>query len=87
MFDKSKMMILVTGTTIEPHAQNWKECERTWIPELRKLGYNVKVAIGNPKMNKYVKEMGDIVYFSAADTKMGLFDKSIKLPCKFSTNA
>ncbi len=47
MFDRSKIMILVTGTTIEPYAQNWKECEATWIPELRKLGYNVMVAIGN----------------------------------------
>jgi hypothetical protein len=83
MFDRSKIMILVTGTTIEPYAQNWKECESTWIPELRKLGYNVKVAIGNPKMNKYVKEMGDIVYFAAEDTKMGLFDKSIRLPCRW----
>jgi len=83
MFDRSKIMILVTGTTIAPWDQNWKECESTWIPELRKLGYNVKVAIGNPKMNKYVKEMGDIVYFAAEDTKMGLFDKSNRLPCRW----
>ena len=83
MFDRSKIMILVTGTTIAPWDQNWKECEATWIPELRKLGYNVKVAIGNPKMNKYVKEMDNIVYFAAEDTKMGLFDKSIRLPCRW----
>ena len=83
MFDRSKIMILVTGTTIEPYAQNWKECNTTWIPELRKLGYTVKIAIGNPKMNKYVKEMGDTVYFAAEDTKMGLFDKSIRLPCRW----
>jgi hypothetical protein len=83
MFDRNKIMILVTGTTIAPWDQNWKECEATWIPELRKLGYNVKVAIGNPTMNKYVKEMDNIVYFAAEDTKRGLFDKSIRLPCRW----
>ena len=83
MFDRSKIMILVTGTTIAPWDQNWKECESTWIPELRKLGYNVKVAIGDPTLDNYVKEVDDIVYFAAEDTKMGLFDKSIKLPCKW----
>jgi hypothetical protein len=83
MFDRSKIMILVTGTTIAPWDQNWKECEATWIPELRKLGYNVKVAIGSPNMNRYVKEMGNIVYFAAEDTKRGLFDKSIRLPCRW----
>ena len=35
MFDKSKLIILVTGTTIEPWAQNWKECNSTWIPEIK----------------------------------------------------
>jgi len=69
MFDRSKMIILVTGTTIQPYDKNWKECESTWMPELRKLGYTVKVAIGNPKMNKYVKEVNNIVYFAAEDTK------------------
>ena len=43
MFDKSKLIILVTGTTIEPWAQNWKECKSTWIPEIKKLGYNYNV--------------------------------------------
>jgi hypothetical protein len=83
MFDKSKMVILVTGTTIEPYAQNWKECERTWIPELRKLGYNVMIAFGNPKLNTYYKIVGDKIYFAAEDTKRGLFDKSIRLPCRW----
>lgn len=83
MFDKSKLIILVTGTTIQPYDKNWKECESTWMPELRNLGYTVKVAIGNPKMNKYVKEVNNIVYFAAEDTKRGLFDKSIRLPCRW----
>jgi hypothetical protein len=83
MFDKSKMMILVTGTTIEPWAQNWKECESTWIPELRKLGYNVKVAIGNPDLKTEWKIDGDMIWFKAEDTKMGLYDKSIRLPIKW----
>jgi len=82
---KSKMIILVTGTTIEPHANNWRECEHTWIPELRKLGYNVMVSIGNPDLEDYYKIDGNIIWFKAQDTKRGLYDKSIKLPIKWIT--
>ena len=80
MFDKSKLIILVTGTTIEPWAQNWKECESTWIPEIKKLGYNVMVAIGNPDLETEWKIDGDMIWFKAEDTKRGLYDKSIRLP-------
>jgi hypothetical protein len=83
MFDKSKLIILVTGTTIEPWAQNWKECYNTWIPELKKLGYNVMPAIGNPNLENWFEIDNDIIWFKAEDTKLGLFDKSIKLPCKW----
>ena len=81
--DKSKLIILVTGTTIEPWDQNWKECEATWIPELRKLGYNVMVAIGNPDLETDYSISDNIIYFKADDTKRGLFDKSIRLPIKW----
>jgi hypothetical protein len=83
MFDKSKLMIMVTGTTIEPWDQNWKECESTWIPELRKLGYIVMVAIGNPNLETEWKIDGDMIWFKAEDTKRGLYDKSIRLPIKW----
>jgi hypothetical protein len=81
--DKSKLIILVTGTTIEPWDKNWKECEATWIPELRKLGYNVMVAIGNPDLDTDYSISGNIITFKADDTKKGLFDKSIRLPIKW----
>lgn len=83
MFDINNIIILVTGTTIEPYAQNWKECERTWIPELRKMGYKVMVALGNPDLETYYKIDGDIIWFKALDTKYGLYDKSIRLPIKW----
>ena len=76
-------MIMVTGTTIEPWDQNWKECESTWIPELRKLGYTVMVAIGNPNLETEWKIDGDMIWFKAEDTKRGLYDKSIRLPIKW----
>ena len=81
--DKSKLIILVTGTTIEPWDQNWKECENTWIPELRNLGYNVMVAIGNPDLDTDYCVSNNIIYFKADDTTRGLFDKSIRLPIKW----
>ena len=86
MLDKSKLIILVTGTNIKPYDKNWKECERTWIPELRKLGFNVMVAIGIPTISNYYLIDGDKIYFKAEDTKDGLVDKSIKLPIKWILN-
>ncbi len=82
-FTRDKIIILVTGTTIEPWCNNWKECENTWIPELRKLGYTVMVSIGDPNLENYYKIDGDIIYFKAEDTKVGLYDKSIRLPIKW----
>lgn len=81
--DRSKIVILVTGTTIEPYANNWRECATTWIPELRKLGYKVMVAIGNPDLESWYKIDGDFIYFKAADTKRGLLDKSIRMPAQW----
>jgi hypothetical protein len=83
MFDVSNIIILVTGTTIEPYAENWRECERTWIPELRKIGYKVMIALGNPDLETYYKIEGDTIWFKAEDTKEGLYDKSIRLPIKW----
>ena len=81
--DRSKIIILVTGTTIQPYDSNWKECEATWIPELRKLGYDVMVAIGNSDLETEWKIDGDMIWFKAEDTKRGLYDKSIRLPIKW----
>jgi hypothetical protein len=81
--NKDKIMIMVTGTMISPYDENWKECYRTWIPELKKLGYNVLVAIGKPDLETQWKLDGDFIYFKAEDTKMGLYDKSIRLPIKW----
>ena len=83
MFDIGNIIILVTGTTIEPYSENWKECESTWIPELRKMGYKVMVTLGNPDLETYYKIDGDIIWFKAEDTKYGLYDKSIRLPIKW----
>ena len=83
MFDKSKLIILVTGTNTKPYDKNWKECESTWIPELRKLGYSVKIAIGIPSLTNYYMVDGDIIYFRADDGKDGLVDKSVQLPIKW----
>jgi hypothetical protein len=83
MFDKSKLIILITGTNIEPYDKNWKECESTWIPELRKMGYTVKVAIGVSDLTNYYMVDGDIIYFRADESKDGLFDKSVHLPIKW----
>lgn len=83
MFDKSKLIILVCGTNIKPHDSNWRECERTWIPKLRELGYNVMVSIGLPSLNNYFLVDGNIIYFKADDEKFGLVDKRLNLPFRW----
>jgi hypothetical protein len=80
ILEKENIIILVTGTNTKPYDSNWKECEKTWIPELRKLGYNIRIAIGNPKLKDYYAIKDNIIYFRADDSKLGLYDKSIRIP-------
>jgi len=81
--DKNKVIILVTGTNNYPSSLNWKECENTWVPMLRELGYTVKIAFGDPNLENYYSDEGDYIKFKTSDGKDGLLDKSIKLPIKW----
>jgi len=88
-----RVVVMVTGSNVEPHDKNWKECERTWVPKLRELGYKVIIAVGNPDVgfvktdeqkNNYFKFISEnIIQFNTFDNKFGTFDKSIKLPIKW----
>ncbi len=82
---RKRIVIMVTGTNIEPYDKNWKECYNTWIPELKKLGYNVLVALGNPNIENYfeLSEDKQIIYFKTSEYKDGLFFKSIYFPVKW----
>ena len=86
---------MVTGSHNEP--SNQKECEKTWIPLLRNMGFRVIVALGDTEcddeiltfddFNNYYKFIDkDTIQFRTFDSKMGLFDKSIKLPAKWILN-
>ena len=46
-----KVVIMVTGSYAKP--DNHKECEKTWIPLLRKMGFKVLIALGNKEVQKY----------------------------------
>jgi hypothetical protein len=85
-FDKSKLIILVCGTNNSPHDANWKECERTWVPELKSMGYKVMTSFGLPSLNNYYLIDGDRIYFKTSDEKFGLVDKRIKLPIRWILN-
>ena len=50
---ENNIIILVTGCKTEPWNSNWKECERTWVPLLREIGYDVKIAFGDPTIKDY----------------------------------
>ena len=88
-----KVVIMVTGCHAQP--DNHKECERTWVPLLRKMGFRVIIAFGNPKLdevgvmspedfdNYYTFTDENTIQFNTFDSKDGLFDKSIKLPSKW----
>lgn len=90
---QQRVVIMVTGTTIDPFNKNLKECERTWMPLLRKMGYKVLSVIGNPEIThkktehqlknyfNFVNE--NTIQFQTFDNKVGIFDKSIYLPAKW----
>lgn len=90
---QQRVVIMVTGTTIEPWSSNLKESERTWIPLLRKMGYKVISVIGNPQItHKKSQQQLDnwfsfidenTIKFETFDNKVGIFDKSIYLPAKW----
>jgi|SRR6056300_40922 len=91
-----KVVIMVTGSHGKP--DNHKECERTWIPKLREMGFKVLVALGNTEVQKFgVLTPNDFenyyefinkntIQFRTFDSKWGLFDKSIKLPAQWVLN-
>ena len=81
--DRSKIIILVTGTMNSPWDSNWKECASTWVPLVRKLGYDVKIAIGDPSIPDFFLDEGEIIKFKACDSKLGLVDKSVTFPIRW----
>ena len=55
-----KVIILVTGSKeLEPWNSNWKECERTWVPLLRELGYDIKISFGDSNIEDYFLDEGN----------------------------
>jgi len=84
--DKSEIIILVTGSSNHPWDLNYKECQNTWIPLIQKLGYNVKIALGDINIDNYFIDNGDIIKFKTQDSKIGLVDKSVILPLKWIIN-
>lgn len=82
MIDRSKIIILVTGTIKDPWDKNWKECSSTWIPLLRQLGYCIKVVLGDLEVDNFSDD-GDIIRFHACDSKRGLVDKSVVYPMRW----
>jgi hypothetical protein len=82
--DKNKVIILVTGfKELEPWNENWKECERTWVPLVRELGYDVKISFGDTSIEDYFLDEGNHIKFKASIGKDGVLDKRLKLPIKW----
>jgi hypothetical protein len=88
-----KIVIMVTGS--HRKSENHIECEQTWIPKLREMGFDVFVALGNVDVENYGHlTLNDFknyyefinehtIQFRTFDSKVGLFDKSIKLPIQW----
>jgi len=79
-----KVIILVTGSKeLEPWNSNWKECERTWVPLLRELGYDIKISFGDSNIEDYFLDEGNHIKFKASIGKDGILDKRLKLPVRW----
>jgi hypothetical protein len=48
------VIVMVTGSHLRP--ENMKECERTWVPKLRELGFTVLLSMGNLEVDNFGDE-------------------------------
>lgn len=81
--DRSKVILIITGSNVSPWDRNWMECANTWVPLLKQLGYHVKVSIANEHLDSYFLDEGDIIKFKSTLGKDGLFERGLRLPLKW----
>jgi len=81
--DRSKILLIVTGSNVSPWDKNWMECANTWIPLLKQLGYHVKVSIADENLDDYFLDECDIIKFKSSVGKDGLFERGLTLPLRW----
>jgi hypothetical protein len=77
--DKSKIVIIITGSQVDGWDKNWQECLFTWIPLVRQLGYHVKISFPDNNIPDYFLDEDGIIKFKCSYDKYGLFDRAVKL--------
>lgn len=74
--DKKRTLVTIIGTWKQSHSKNWIECESTWVPLLRDLGYDVWVIVSNTHMDKEFERRGNFFFVNCADTLNEIYYKS-----------
>ena len=72
----SKTLITIPGTWNSPHSKNWMECEFTWVPKLRKMGFDVIYLMSNPHLDKDYELLGNFFFSKCLDGKEHLYYKN-----------
>lgn len=63
--------------------KNWIECENTWVPLLRKKGFNVIYLVSNEFLNKDYKYNDPFLSINCTDDELGFFKKTSLGPFKY----
>lgn len=71
-----KTLITITGTWNSTHSKNWIECASTWVPLLKKYGFDVLFLMSNPHLNKEYEVIGDFFFSRCSDDKDSLYLKN-----------
>lgn len=71
-----KTLITVTGTWVESHSKNWIECESTWIPKLREMGFEILILMSNPHLDKEYEKIGNFFFSKCGDSMDEMYLKN-----------
>ena len=69
-------LITIIGTWAESHSKNWIECESTWVPKLRELGFEVLILMSNPYLDKEYEKIGNFFFSKCSDNPDEIYLKS-----------
>lgn len=71
-----RVLITITGTWSPSHAKNWMECEATWVPRLRKMGFDVVYLMSNPHLDKPYERVGNFFFANCKDDLDSIYLKN-----------
>ena len=81
---KNNLVFGIRSSLVPPYLSHTQECLNTWGKEAKDKGYNVKILLGDPNLQKEFIDDGDILWSKAIDNNLTeCFQKTVFYPCKW----